>query len=169
MTTPHFYKSSKGDEKDWGEGERAISGGRCRPGESCMQTVVSEGTGVAARSMAMTWRARPVRPSVLTRTAATSRRTTCRPLWALRRHSRPRCCAISHSMERRAGSGCRRCAIPVHYGQRARRAGYPAPSRGLHLGGLPFDLRAFTCPAPRAHGTGIQYADSIIRFTGELQ
>lgn len=21
MMTPHFYKSSKGDEKDWGEGE----------------------------------------------------------------------------------------------------------------------------------------------------
>ncbi len=28
MMTPHFYKSSKGDEKDWGEGDRAISGGR---------------------------------------------------------------------------------------------------------------------------------------------
>ena len=44
--TPHFYKSSKGDEKDWGEGERAISEDAASQVTSCMQTVVSEGTGV---------------------------------------------------------------------------------------------------------------------------
>ena len=46
MMTPHFYKSSKGDEKDWGEGERAISDDAAAQVTSCMQTVVSEGTGV---------------------------------------------------------------------------------------------------------------------------
>ena len=46
MMTPHFYKSSKGDEKDWGEGERAISEDAASQVTSCMQTVVSEGTGV---------------------------------------------------------------------------------------------------------------------------
>ena len=46
MMTPHFYKSSKGDEKDWGEGERAISEDAAAQVTSCMQTVVSEGTGV---------------------------------------------------------------------------------------------------------------------------
>ena len=46
MMTPHFYKSSKGDEKDWGEGERAISLDAASQVTSCMQTVVSEGTGV---------------------------------------------------------------------------------------------------------------------------
>lgn len=46
MMTPHFYKSSKGDEKDWGEGERAISDDAAAQVTSCMQTVVSEGIGV---------------------------------------------------------------------------------------------------------------------------
>ena len=46
MMTPHFYKSSKGNEKDWGEGERAISEDAASQVTSCMQTVVSEGTGV---------------------------------------------------------------------------------------------------------------------------
>ena len=46
MMTPHFYKSSKGDEKDWGEGERAISEDAASQVTSCMQTVVSEGMGV---------------------------------------------------------------------------------------------------------------------------
>ena len=46
MMTPHFYKSSKGDEKDWGEGEPAISEDAAAQVTSCMQTVVSEGTGV---------------------------------------------------------------------------------------------------------------------------
>ena len=46
MMTPHFYKSSKGDEKDWGEGDRAISEEAASQVTSCMQTVVAEGTGV---------------------------------------------------------------------------------------------------------------------------
>lgn len=46
MMTPHFYKSSKGEEKDWGEGEQAISEDAAAQVISCMQTVVSEGTGV---------------------------------------------------------------------------------------------------------------------------
>lgn len=44
-------------------------------------------------------------------------------------------------------------------------------SRGLQSLGrcLLSHMRVFTCPAPRMCGAGIQYADSIIRFTGELQ
>ena len=52
MMTPHFYKSSKGDEKDWGEGERAFSEAAASQVTSCMQTVVSEGTGVAGYDVA---------------------------------------------------------------------------------------------------------------------
>ncbi|MFR7670629.1 MAG: penicillin-binding transpeptidase domain-containing protein [Collinsella sp.] len=56
MMTPHFYKSSKGDEKDWGEGERAISEDAAAQVTSCMQTVVSrKARALAVRSMAMTW------------------------------------------------------------------------------------------------------------------
>ena len=170
MMTPHFYKSSKGDEKDWGEGERAISEDAAAQVTSCMQTVVSE-AAKTVMSPVTAWRARPVRPSVLTRTAVTSRRTTCRPLWALHRHNRPRCCAISRSTERRAAQMPLRCRSSPLWPTRSTCWVSRTRSRGLQsLGrGLLSHMRVFTCPAPRMCGAGIQYADSIIRFTGELQ
>ena len=45
MVTPHFLKSSKGEEKDWGSGKRVISKDAAAQVVSCMQTVVEEGTG----------------------------------------------------------------------------------------------------------------------------
>lgn len=102
MMTPHFYKSSKGEEKDWGEGEQAISEDAAAQVISCMQTVVSEGTGVGGASTVTTWRVRPVRPSAPMKKAATSKRAICRPLWGLPRRKHPRFCAISRSTERRA-------------------------------------------------------------------
>ena len=45
MVTPHFLKSSKGEEKDWGRGKRVISKDAAAQVVSCMQTVVEEGTG----------------------------------------------------------------------------------------------------------------------------
>ena len=45
MVTPHFYKSSKGEERDWGRGKRVISKDAAAQVVSCMQTVVEEGTG----------------------------------------------------------------------------------------------------------------------------
>lgn len=45
MLTPHFFKSSKGEERDWGEGKRVISEDAAAQVTSMMQTVVDEGTG----------------------------------------------------------------------------------------------------------------------------
>ena len=45
MMTPHFFKSSKGEDKDWGEGKRVISADAAAQVVSCMETVVESGTG----------------------------------------------------------------------------------------------------------------------------
>ena len=113
MMTPHFYKSSKGDEKDWGEGERAISEDAASQVTSCMQTVVSEGTGVggAVDGYDVAGELHVVLYGLCTGTIAQG--------------------AVLHHARRNAERlGCRCGAVPVHYGQRARRAGYPAHEVG---------------------------------------
>ena len=45
VMTPHFFKSSKGEERDWGDGKRVISEDAASQVTSMMETVVEEGTG----------------------------------------------------------------------------------------------------------------------------
>lgn len=45
VMTPHFFKSSKGEEHDWGDGKRVISEDAASQVTSMMETVVEEGTG----------------------------------------------------------------------------------------------------------------------------
>lgn len=45
MMTPHFFKSSKGEDRDWGDGKRVISEEAASQVTSMMETVVEEGTG----------------------------------------------------------------------------------------------------------------------------
>ncbi len=166
MMTPHFYKSSKGDEKDWGEGERAISEDAASQVTSCMQTVVSEERALAARLTAMTWRVRPVRPNEPTRTAATSRRTTCRPLWLCAGTIAQGAVLYHARSERRAAQIPLRCRSSPLWPMRST-LGIRTRSGVTIFGAwfvVPYEV--FTCPAPRMRGAGIQYADSIIRFTG---
>lgn len=50
LKTPHFLKSSSGEEKDWSKKDRSIlSSDTCQFITSCMQTVVEEGTGTQAQ------------------------------------------------------------------------------------------------------------------------
>ena len=128
MMTPHFYKSSKGDEKDWGEGERAISQDAAAQVTSCMQTVVAEGTGVGG---AVDGYDVAGKTGVPMRTADILKRTICRPLWGLRRLSRPRCCATSRSTERRAARTLLRCRSSPSWPTRSMYWVSRAQSRGL--------------------------------------
>ncbi len=109
MMTPHFYKSSKGDEKDWGEGERAISEDAASQVTSCIQTVVSEGTGVGGAVDGYDVAGKTGTAERADENGGYLKENYMSSFIPLRRHNRPRCCAISHSMERRAARMPLRC------------------------------------------------------------
>ena len=130
MMTPHFYKSSKGDEKDWGEGERAISEDAASQVTSCMQTVVFGGNGrLAARLTAIDVAGKTGTAERADENGGYLKENYMSSFMGFAPAQSPKVLCYITLDERRAAQ--MRCgAVPVHYCQRARRAGYPTHEVG---------------------------------------
>ena len=130
MMTPHFYKSSKGDEKDWGEGERAISEDAASQVTSCMQTVVSEERALAARLTAYDVAGKTGTAERADENGGYLKENYMSSFMGFAPAQSPKVLCYITLDGTPSGSRCRCGAVPVHYGQCARRVGYPAHEVG---------------------------------------